>query len=121
CRSVGSPSVSVALTWPTPSQAQPVPSPASGGGWGWGPGRLLGGEKEPPPGSPDSASAPPFDPTSPARGRGEEPRASSLHNNPPPPTLAEVGTMLRTLGKTELPRQLTRWLDELDETGRWGL
>src|SRR5207245_1284988 len=28
---------------------------------------------------------------------------------------------LRTLGKTELPRQLTRWLDELDETGRWAL
>jgi DNA ligase-1 len=44
-----------------------------------------------------------------------------LHNNPPPPTLTEVVTTLRTLGKTELPRQLTRWLDELDETGRWAL
>jgi DNA ligase-1 len=43
------------------------------------------------------------------------------HNNPPPPTLAEVVTTLRTLGKTELPRQLARWLDELDETGRWAL
>ena len=42
-------------------------------------------------------------------------------NNPPPPTLTEVVTTLRTLGKTELPRQLTRWLDELDETGRWAL
>ncbi len=46
---------------------------------------------------------------------------SNLHNNPPPPTLTEVVTTLRTLGKTELPAQLTRWLDELDETGRWAL
>ncbi len=43
------------------------------------------------------------------------------HNNPPPPTLTEVVTTLRTLGKTELPKQLERWLDELDETGRWAL
>ena len=43
------------------------------------------------------------------------------HNNPPPPTLSEVVTTLRTLGKTELPKQLSRWLDELDETGRWAL
>jgi DNA ligase 1 len=43
------------------------------------------------------------------------------HNNPPPPTLTEVVTTLRTLGKTDLPKQLARWLDELDETGRWAL
>src|SRR5450432_2410405 len=43
------------------------------------------------------------------------------HNNPPPPSLTDVVTTLRTLGKTELPAQLTRWLDELDETGRWAL
>src|ERR1700676_3837081 len=48
-------------------------------------------------------------------------RSQNLHNNPPPPTLTEVVTTLRTLGKTELPKQLTRWLDELDETGRWAL
>jgi DNA ligase 1 len=65
--------------------------------------------------------------TSPASGRGEElappvfEKVSTLHNNPPPPTLTEVVTTLRTLGKTELPRQLARWLDELDETGRWAL
>ncbi|MBR0785225.1 ATP-dependent DNA ligase [Bradyrhizobium iriomotense] len=45
----------------------------------------------------------------------------SNHNNPPPPTLTEVVTTLRMLGKTELPKQLERWLDELDETGRWAL
>jgi DNA ligase-1 len=51
------------------------------------------------------------------------PKAASplAHNNPPPPTLSEVVTTLRTLGKTELPKQLARWLDELDETGRWAL
>jgi DNA ligase 1 len=43
------------------------------------------------------------------------------HNNPPPPTLTEVVTTLRTLGKTEMPKQLSRWLDDLDETGRWAL
>ena len=60
---------------------------------------------------------------SPASGGGEDPprHTSSLHNHPPPPTLAEVVSTLRTLGKTELPRQLARWLDELDETGRWAL
>src|ERR1700758_3625566 len=47
--------------------------------------------------------------------------ANAGHNNPPPPTLTEVVTTLRTLGKTELPAQLSRWLDELDETGRWAL
>jgi len=68
-----------------------TPSPACGGGPGWG-----------------------------ASGRGDE-LSPHLHNNPPPPTLTEVVTTLRTLGKTELPKQLARWLDELDETGRWAL
>ncbi|MBN8992345.1 MAG: cisplatin damage response ATP-dependent DNA ligase [Rhizobiales bacterium] len=53
-------------------------------------------------------------------GADDDPRRSG-HNNPPPPTLTEVVTTLRTLGKTELPKQLARWLDELDETGRWAL
>jgi DNA ligase 1 len=48
-------------------------------------------------------------------------REKHQNNNPPPPTLTEVVTMLSTLGKTELPRQLANWLDELDETGRWAL
>jgi DNA ligase-1 len=44
-----------------------------------------------------------------------------LHNNPPPPSLSDVVTTLRTLGKAEMPGQLSRWLDDLDETGRWAL
>jgi DNA ligase-1 len=121
---VGDLSETVALMWPKAAgHAQSAPSPACGGGPGWGSPQLLRGEKVPPPGSPSSASALPGDPTSPASGRGEESarRTSNLHNNPPPPTLTEVVTTLRTLGKTELPKQLARWLDELDETGRWAL
>jgi DNA ligase-1 len=53
--------------------------------------------------------------------RAHDDQRLHLHNHPPPPTLTEVVTTLRTLGKTELPKQLTRWLDELDETGRWAL
>ena len=115
---VGDLSETVALMWPKSS-----PSPACGGGPGWGSGRLPGGEKEPPPVSSDSVGALPNDPTSPASGRGKELPwpVSNLHNNPPPPTLSEVVTTLRTLGKTDLPKQLARWLDELDETGRWAL
>jgi DNA ligase-1 len=37
------------------------------------------------------------------------------------PSLTEVVTTLATLGKTELPGQIARWLDALDETGRWAL
>jgi DNA ligase-1 len=36
-------------------------------------------------------------------------------------TLTSVIETLSTLGKTELPGQLARWLDALDETGRWAL
>jgi DNA ligase-1 len=37
------------------------------------------------------------------------------------PTLSDVIGTLATLGKSELPAQLARWLDELDETARWAL
>ncbi len=57
----------------------------------------------------------------PAGGANDDRHPSGLHNNPPPPTLSEVVSTLRTLGKAELPKQLARWLDELDETGRWAL
>jgi len=35
--------------------------------------------------------------------------------------LSSVVTALSSLGKSELPGQLARWLDRLDETGRWAL
>ncbi|MGZ8310277.1 MAG: cisplatin damage response ATP-dependent DNA ligase [Rhodoplanes sp.] len=37
------------------------------------------------------------------------------------PSLSEVIETLSTLGKSQLPAQLARWLDALDETGRWAL
>lgn len=37
------------------------------------------------------------------------------------PSLSEVIATLSTLGKTQLPAQLARWLDALDENGRWAL
>ncbi len=37
------------------------------------------------------------------------------------PSLTEVVATLATLGKAQLPAQIARWLDALDETGRWAL
>jgi DNA ligase-1 len=42
-------------------------------------------------------------------------------HNLPPPGLAEVVERLQTVGRSELPGLLARWLDGLDETGRWAL
>jgi DNA ligase-1 len=110
---VGDLSETVALMWPAhrgtslPGRPPPQPSPARGEG---------------------AATAAALSVPSPRAGEGwgggyrehDAHDRHHLHNNPPP-TLTEVVTTLRTLGKTELPKQLTRWLDELDETGRWAL
>ena len=45
--------------------------------------------------------------------RGER----TAKNCPSPPSIET----LSTLGKAQLPQQLARWLDALDETGRWAL
>jgi len=37
------------------------------------------------------------------------------------PSLTDVIETLSTLGKAQLPAQIARWLDALDETGRWAL
>jgi DNA ligase 1 len=37
------------------------------------------------------------------------------------PRLSDVVAALSSLGKAALPGQLARWLDQLDETGRWAL
>ena len=51
-------------------------------------------------------------PPPPLRGGGEEKAELSL---------TAVVETLSTLGKAELPARLARWLDALDETGRWAL
>ena len=42
-------------------------------------------------------------------------------HNAPAPTLSEVVQTLRDSHKADLPGLLARWLDGLDETGRWAL
>jgi DNA ligase 1 len=129
---VGDLSETVALMWPKTetnrdvsllSHPSPQPSPTRGEGAEHNPAQLARKKS-------DKATPPVLSVPSPLVGeeQGEGYRehdinrvAHYLHNNPPPPTLTEVVTTLRTLGKTELPKQLTRWLDELDETGRWAL
>jgi DNA ligase 1 len=122
---VGDLSETVALMWPkgapqakSPPQAPLTPLPPRSGGEGLG---VRGGSEN---SLPESKPRDPPPPTPPrhAQERVEGGEKKVLgHNNPPPPTLTEVVTTLRTLGKTELPKQLSRWLDELDETGRWAL
>jgi DNA ligase 1 len=128
---VGDLSETVALMWPksaSPPPTHSAPSPARVGGPPWGQAPSLFADKEPPVGSSNGVRARSDDPTSTASLGGKEDFAArgniqsqQRHNNPPPPTLTDVVTTLRTLGKTELPKQLAHWLDELDETGRWAL
>jgi DNA ligase 1 len=99
---VGDLSETVALMWPRPH----VASPACGGG----------GEQREPVGAGSAL----FEQASPLhqashgvpRGGGEEQTELSL---------TAVIETLSTLGKAELPARLARWLDALDETGRWAL
>jgi ATP-dependent DNA ligase len=107
---VGDLSETVALMWP---KTPPLPPRSGGEGLEVGGGAANTEAAFP-------ADRPPTPDPSPPRAMRVE-GGEIGHNNPPPPTLTEVVTTLRTLGKTELPRQLTRWLDELDETGRWAL
>jgi len=96
---VGDLSETVALMWPGREHDASAPSPARGGGRGGG-SPVLGASGFTLPNPPPQA--------------GEGTRDAA-------PSLTEVVTTLASLGKTELPGQLARWLDELDETGRWAL
>ena len=101
---VGDLSETIALMWPAPNLSSPV--------------RGRGGEH----GELVAASA-----------AGFEQRQSSLAYDLATPTsmfssqgggelsLTTVIETLSTLGKAELPARLARWLDALDETGRWAL
>ncbi len=114
---VGDLSETVALMWPTksPLSTDVFTSPGGPGGRGRssearvGEGLRPQGERgAPSPGAPTRADLSP-------PGRREE------QQHTPAPTLSDVVVTLGTLGKAELPSQLARWLDALDETGRWAL
>src|SRR5690242_2106896 len=97
---VGDLSETVALMWPSsPKQSASAPSLACGGGRGRGSPALMSLPTSPLPDPPPQA------------GEGKEPA----------PSLTTVVTTLASLGKAELPGQIARWLDALDETGRWAL
>jgi DNA ligase-1 len=123
---VGDLSETVALMWPGRQQSAHAPSPACGGGRGGGshlPMRSLAG---PLPAS--FARVPPTEvgfirlrsiknaEIGQARFRMQAGEGKNTA-----PSLTEVVTTLAALGKSELPQQIARWLDELDETGRWAL
>ncbi|MCE4225215.1 cisplatin damage response ATP-dependent DNA ligase [Methylobacterium sp. C25] len=97
---VGDLAETVALIWPA-AGATPANPPSAGEG------------------GPQSGSGEGSGISAVGRGLGAGPG----HNNPPPdvPTLAEVVETLSTIAKKDLPRHLARWLDALDETGRWAL
>jgi DNA ligase-1 len=130
---VGDLSETVALMWPSPFHGGSTPLPPRSGGEGSGVGggaaiteTAFPADRPPTP----NLESEPCSPRTPSRAMRVEGGGRTMpdhnnsapgHNHPPPPTLTEVVTTLRTLGKTELPRQLSRWLDELDETGRWAL
>jgi DNA ligase-1 len=113
---VGDLSETIALMWPKPSLSSPA---RGGGGEPTGPARS---------GRPDDRLHEPEGVSAAASGQASPlPHAS---HGPPPPlcgggkeqlSLTAVIETLATLGKAELPARLARWLDALDETGRWAL
>jgi ATP-dependent DNA ligase len=106
---VGDLSETVALMWPSsPKQSAGAPSPAFGGGRGGGSPTRMSEAARPLPGPP------------PQPGEGKETQQTG-EGQEPAPSLTTVVTTLASLGKAELPGQIARWLDALDETGRWAL
>jgi DNA ligase-1 len=110
---VGDLSETIALMWPEPVRlvssihtGGALPSPLRGG-VGGGAYAAHDVPEDSPATRPPSPSATAVD--LPHKGGGEE------------PSLSTVIETLATLGKAALPAQLARWLDALDETGRWAL
>jgi DNA ligase-1 len=105
---VGDLSETVALMWPSPL-AQGAPSPLVGeGGVGGREGTSQASTVVNEQSSPPSHHLPTPTPNPSPQGGGEL-------------SLTTVIETLSTLGKAQLPKQLARWLDALDETGRWAL
>ena len=133
---VGDLSETVALMWTsTPPRTLSAPSPLEG----WGGGSASGDQEIPPSRIAESAVTRVSDALwrsdLPLKGGGEGrsawqpeqadlfdiPKPERLLRNDPSPTLAEVVETLSHLSKAQLPAQIARWLDVLDETGRWAL
>src|SRR5580700_8981123 len=105
---VGDLSETVALMWPSPL-APRTPSPLMGeGGVGGREGQSQASTVVNEQSSPPSHHLPTPTPNPSPQGGGEL-------------SLTTVIETLSTLGKAQLPQQLARWLDALDETGRWAL
>jgi DNA ligase-1 len=100
---VGDLSETVALMWPTPSYGRLNPS-------------FLGASGASEPGIQKPSQNLALD-----SGFGPSSRPEMTAEIKGVPSLSEVVEKLSTLGKAQLPAQLARWLDALDETGRWAL
>jgi DNA ligase-1 len=117
---VGDLSETVALMWPSPL-AQRTPSPHPGRACAR-PSASLSGEGGV--GGREAKSQ-----VSTAVNEQSSPPSHPLPTPTPNPSpqgggelsLTTVIETLSTLGKAQLPKQLARWLDALDETGRWAL
>jgi len=109
---VGDLSETVALMWPAArADAKPsLPLGERGRAAARGEAASLAGGLNPSAGSPVTGGATALSP--PSRVTGEVLEELSL---------TSVVETLATLGKAQLPQQLARWLDMLDETGRWAL
>jgi DNA ligase 1 len=113
---VGDLSETIALMWPSAPSPRNLsfPSPLAGEGQGGGyAASSVSGN------SPPSRRASRVD--LPHKGGGEKEDALVEGGEQHAPSLSDVVETLSTLGKAQLPAQLARWLDALDETGRWAL
>ncbi|HET7849820.1 MAG TPA: cisplatin damage response ATP-dependent DNA ligase, partial [Pseudolabrys sp.] len=100
---VGDLSETVALMWPIPSHGIPILSF-----------RGASGASEP-------RIQQPLQTLMLDSGSGPSGRPGMTSETTSAPSLSEVVERLSTLGKAQLPAQLARWLDALEETGRWAL
>lgn len=107
---VGDLSETVALMWPARLDASPLEGDA-------------GSRSVPGGGSvvPFARLAPPSLPLPHKAGGVEIEHGENEPARSAAPSLAEVIETLSALGKADLPGQLARWFDALDETGRWAL
>jgi DNA ligase 1 len=118
---VGDTSETIALMWPAPTtgtdirQTRSVPLPPQSGVEGSGVGGEVALLEAPPTPNPSPPHA------SHVGGGERTERGANTGYNTKGLSLTDVVATISTLGKAQLPAQLARWLDALDETGRWAL